>query len=45
LPVPVDLGAKDLKKEFETALCKTLMMMNANGNKASLKVWNTKAET
>jgi len=35
------MGAKNLKKEIETALCKTLMMMSANGNKAALKVWNT----
>jgi len=39
------MGAENLKKEIETALCKTLMMMNANGNKAALKVWNTQAET
>jgi hypothetical protein len=35
------MGAENLKKEIETALCKTLMMMNANGNKAALKVLNT----
>jgi hypothetical protein len=39
------MRANNLKNEIETALCKTLMMMNANGNKAALKVWNTKAET
>jgi len=42
LPVPVNMRAENLKKEVETALCKTLMMMNANGNKAALKVGHTK---
>jgi hypothetical protein len=35
------MRAKNLKIEFETALRKTLMMMNANGNKAAVKVWNS----
>jgi len=42
LPVPVNMRAENLKKEIETALCKTLMMMNANGNKAALKVGHSK---
>jgi hypothetical protein len=32
------MRAKNLKSEFETSLSKTLMMMNARGNKAALKV-------
>jgi hypothetical protein len=32
------MKAKNLKDEFETALRKTLMMMNAQGNKAAVRV-------
>jgi hypothetical protein len=35
------MRAKNLKSEFETSLSKTLMMMNAHGNKAALKVWHS----
>ena len=38
MPAPVDFRMKDLKKEINTALSKTLMMMSGRGGKASLKV-------
>ncbi|PNF21030.1 hypothetical protein B7P43_G08406 [Cryptotermes secundus] len=42
LPVAVNMRAKNLRIEFEKCLSKTLMMMNAHGNKAALKVGHTK---
>jgi hypothetical protein len=40
LPVPVNMRAENLKNELEAAVCKTLMMMNACGNKAAVRVWH-----
>ncbi|KAJ9580875.1 hypothetical protein L9F63_023949, partial [Diploptera punctata] len=42
LPVPVDFRAKDLKKEIDNALSKTLMMMTGHSEKSSLKIGHTK---